>query len=131
MVIKAENTKFEKEFTVSGHGGPSRRKMGLGDEPQAPRPATRELELPDGIEPGGLEELQFAMHEVSTYAGKGTPAGIQTMRDVLLKASAALSVEVTEQQLGAALAALILLSDEAGYSIDAIAHKKLTGMVTR
>lgn len=128
MVIRAENTSFKHEYSVSGDSGVIVGKAPLETKASLEK---RDFSLPEGIEPGGLEELQFAMHEVSTYAGKGTPAGIQTMRDVLLRASAALSVEVTEQQLGAALAALILLSDEAGYSIDEIAHKKLTGMVTR
>lgn len=131
MVIKAEHTSFKSDYAVSDGGGPSRREMGMGDEPVAQPREESQLTLPEGVEPGGLEELQFAFHEVSNYAGKGTPAGIETMRGVLLKASAALSVEVTEQQLGAALASLVLLADEAGYSIDAIAHKKLTGMVQK
>ena len=132
MVIKAEHTTFKKDFSVSGGGGPTRREMGMGDEPV---PAKREYNadttaLPEGVEPGSLDELQFVMNMVAKYAGKGTPQGTETLKGVLLKSAAKASVEPNEANLGAVLAAVVLLADEAGLSIDAVADNKVRSMAT-
>ena len=133
MVIKAEHTTFKKDFSVSGGDGPTRREMGVGDE-RVPEsgvtPKATEAELPEGIEPNSLDELQFVMNMVAKYAGKGTPQGTETLKGVLLKSAAKASVEPNEVNLGAVLAAVVLLADEAGLSIDAVADSKVRSMAT-
>lgn len=125
MVIRAENTTFKSEYSVSSDPGTEP----AGTEREAPRVAPGPLEVPDTIEPGSLDELQYVLSGVAQYVGKGTERGAVTMRDTLLRSVAALYTEVNEDNLGAALASLILLADEVGIGIDAVANSKLERMV--
>lgn len=135
MVIRAENTRFEKEFSQSG--GPDG--VNLGGIPvkassqeaaTSPPKAAPAVELEGEVKEDSLAELQQAMNLVADYAGKGTPLGVQSLQIVLLKAAASLYSGVTEERLGAALAAVVLLAQERGISIEKVAHDKITKMVT-
>lgn len=127
MVIKAENTKFEKPYTVSG--GRLANTGGIPEKPAPPESAPAPAAT-DGIKEDSLAELQQALHLVSSYAGKGSDLGVQSLQIVLLKSAAALYSGVTEERLGSALAAVVLLAQERGLDIEKIAHDKVRKMVT-
>lgn len=124
MVIKSEHVTSKEDFTTTGQGAPTKQQMGAAREEISPPP--------EGIEPGTLDELQYLMAEVSRYGGKGTDEGVNTLVELLIRTAVGfLRNPVGQDGLGSVLAACILLAEEKGLSIDAIAHYKLTQMVMK